>query len=233
MFKRLIYGLICVLAVLTVLELALPAILSRVAEQALANLYAGDRVSVSVREHPALLMLGGDFDQIRITAQNVKTGRIVLSQMQTVLKDVKLDMGALLGQRQVRFQSVGGIDASAVLTQEELANYLNHAVKGIKDAQVSITPAKISASSTFSLGFLSVRAGLEGRIAAEGRNIDFVTDRFYLNNMATGNIAGSTLARIPLLDLNKLPFQVEVRAIKMEQGRVVLQLDNHMTKKNG
>ena len=44
--------------------------------------------------------------------------------------------------------------------------------------------------------------------------------------MATGNIGGSLLTEIPLVDLNKLPFHVSVRDIVMENGKVILYLDN-------
>jgi len=126
-------------------------------------------------------------------------------------------------------QSVTDVDIIVVMRQDDLAQCLNQTVKGVKNAVVTITSDQVKASSTFAIGgFANVDVGLEGRIVGDGQKIKFVTEKFLINNRASGNIAGTLLTEIPLLDLNKLPFHVGVRDIVMENGKVSIYLDNRL-----
>ena len=228
MGKRLIFA-ITVLVMLGVgSELLLPKIMSTVVSQGMMSVTGSDRVDASLTKKPAVLMLDGQFDQIRILAEHAKIDKIVFSQMSIVMHNARLNMGKLLGSRLVDLQSVDGVAITAVVGQDDLAQYLNQSVKGVKNAVVTITPDKIKASSTFAIGgFANVAVSLEGRIVGDGQKIKFVTDRFLINNTLTGNIGGSILTEIPLVQLNKLPFNVNVRDVVMDNGKVTIYLDNH------
>lgn len=209
-------------------ELLLPMVLSDFVAKGMRGLVGSENVTVTLTKRPALLMLGGKFDVINLTAQQAKTDKIMFSDMDITLKDAQLDMGTLLSRRVVAFQSVGDVGIRATVTQEELAQYLNQNVKGVKNAVVDINADKIKASSTYAIGgFANVAVSLEGKIVGDGQKIKFVTDRFLINNRMTGNIGGSLLTEIAILDLNKLPFHVNVRDIVMQNGKVILYLDNH------
>lgn len=226
MGKRLIFILVVLLLVGS--ELLLPTIMSTVVNQGMMNLTGSDHVSATLKKKPALLMLDGQFDGITIQADHAKIDKIVFSQMNIALTNAKLDISKLLRSQVVALESVDDIAITAVVDQEDLAQYLNQAVKGVKNATVVMTPDKIKASSTFALGgFVNVAVSLEGRIVGDGQKIKFVTDHFFINNSLAGNIGGSLLTEIPLVDLNKLPFNVTVRDIVMENGKVSIYLDNH------
>lgn len=228
MGKRLIFVVVFIGILGISSELLLPKILSTVISQGMMKVTGSDHVDVSLTKKPAILMLDGQFDQIRIVADHAKIDKITFSQMSIALHNARLNMGKLLGSRMVDLQSVDGVSIAAVVEQDDLAQYLNHSVKGVKNAVVAITPDKIKASSTFAIGgFANVAVSLEGRIVGDGQKIKFVTERFLINNTLTGNIGGSVLTEIPLLDLNKLPFNVTVRDIVMENGKVTIYLDNH------
>lgn len=219
--------MIVVLLLLVAGELLLPMVLSDIVAKSMMGLVGSEHVTATLTKRPALFMLGGKFDTITVSAEQAKADKLVFSDMNITLKDAQLDMGALISRRLVTFQSVGDVDIRATITQEELARYLNQTVKGVKNAVVDINADKIKASSTFALGgFANVAVSLEGKIIGDGQKIKFVTDRFLLNNRMTGNIGGSLLTEIPLVDLNKLPFHVNVRDIVMENGKVILYLDN-------
>lgn len=229
MGKRLIFVVVFIGILGIGSELLLPKILSTVISQGMMKVTGSDHVDASLTKKPAIMMLGGQFDQIRIVADHAKIDKIVFSQMSIALHNARLNMGKLLGSRMVDLQSVDGVTIVAVVEQDDLAQYLNHSVKGVKNAVVAITPDKVKASSTFAIGgFANVAVSLEGRIIGDGQKIKFVTDRFLINNTLTGNIGGSILTEIPLLDLNKLPFNVTVRDIVMENGKVTIYLDNHL-----
>lgn len=230
MQKRLIIILAAAIIVLAAAsEALLPAVVSDVVAQGMVNLTGSDHVAVTVVKHPAVLMLGGQFDRITMQATNAKIDKITFSDMRADLTNVQLDMAALISRRIVALKTVQDVDLSVTVTQEELANYLNKAVKGVKNATVEITPEHIRASSNFAIGgFANVAVTLEGKIVGDGQKIKFVTERFLLNNMLVGNIGGSVLTEIPLVDLKKLPFNVGVREIVTEQGKVVIYTDNRL-----
>ena len=172
-------------------------------------------------------MLDGQFDKISIQADHAKIDKFVFSQMSIALHHAQLNMSKLLSSHVFDLQSVDDVAIVAVVGQDDLAQYLNQAVKGVKNATVVITPNLVKASSTFAIGgFANVAVSLEGRIVGDGQKIKFVTDRFLINNTLTGNIGGSLLTEIPLVDLKKLPFNVNIRDIVMENGKVTIYLDN-------
>ncbi|MEG6584966.1 LmeA family phospholipid-binding protein [Dendrosporobacter sp. 1207_IL3150] len=227
MTRRLIIGLGIICVLLLGSQLLLPIAISDIMSQGMVSLTGSENVKADVEKRPALLMLGGKFDKITLNAQNAKTDRITFSELNAVLKDVQLDMGTLISRRLVAIQSVGEVDLKVAFSQEELARFLNQSVKGIKNATVAITPDKIQVGSNFSIGgFATVAITLEGKIVGDGQKIKFVTDRILLNNNLVGSIGGNMLTEVPIFDLKKLPFDVKVRNIVLEQGRVVIYTDN-------
>ncbi len=227
MGRRSIVVILLVLMLFAASELFLPMIMSNAINQGLVRLAGSDHASTTLSTRPALLMLGGKFDTIHVAANRAKIDKITFSELDIALSNAQLDMGKLWSSRLVDLKSVDDVDITAVIGQEELAQHLNQSVKGVKNAAVVITPNKIKASSTFAIGgFANVAISLEGKIVSDSQKIKFVTERFLINNMATGNIGGSLLTEIPLVDLNKLPFHVSVRDIVMENGKVILYLDN-------
>lgn len=227
MNKRLIFVIVSVLMLFVASELFLPMIMSSVVNQGMMSLTGSDRVIAKLTKRPAVLMLGGKFDTIQIKADHAKIDKVTFSEMSIALTNAQLDMGKLFGSRLVDLQSVDDVDIIAVVGQDELARYLNETVKGVKNAVVVITPEKVKASSNFAIGgVVNVAVSLEGRIVSDGQKIKFVTDRFLINNMSTGNIGGSLLTEIPIVDVNKLPFNVNARDVVMENGKVTLYLDN-------
>jgi hypothetical protein len=226
--KRLIFVIVFVLALVAASELFLPMVVSNAVNQGMMSLTGSDRVNAKLTQRPAVLMLAGKFDTIQIKAENAKIDKFIFSEMNIALSKAQLDMGRLFSNRAVALQSVENVDIIATVTQDELARYLNQTVKGVKNAVVVIAPDKIKASTTFAIGsFANVAVSLEGRIVNDGQKVKFVTDRFLINNMLTGNIGGALLTEIPLVDVNKLPFHVTIRDIIMENGKVTLYLDNH------
>lgn len=228
MYKRLLTGLAVVLAVVVLAsEVILPRVVGQLVAQGMKGLVASDQVTAQVDKSPATAMLTGSFDTVDIVAANAKLDRITFNQLQLRLQDVQLDQQQLLVHRDVRIQRVKDIDLSVTLTQDELARYLNQTVKGIRNAQVNITPGQMKVMSSFALGgFANVEITLEGKIVGAGSQIKFVTDRLLINNNLIGSIGGNLLTNIPLVDLSKMPFGVSVRDIVMTDGKVIINADN-------
>lgn len=223
------FGVVVLIVFAAVLaaELAIPWLVGSLVAKGMTGLTASDRVTAEVEKRPALLMFGGRFDSVRIRAADARVDKIVFAELDAVLRDVALDMGALLARKGVVVQSVRDVDLTAVITQEELGRYLNQSVKGIRNAKVTVNDGKVQVGANFILGQIaSVAITLEGRITADGQRIKFVTDRFMLNNTMVGNIGGTVLTEVQLVDLSKLPFGVSARQVKMDNGRVTILADN-------
>ncbi len=227
--KRLTTIILFITMVLAAVEIVLPKVVSDAVAQGLRDLTGSKQVVAKVDKSPAVLMLGGKFDKIAADASDVKTDKLTFRNMHIALTDVAVDMPSLLTKRALVLRQVGDAVITTTITQEELAAFLNSSVKGVKNAVVTLSPGKVEVDSVLTLGGIArVDIKLEGRITGdrEKHSIKFVTDRFWLNNTPVGNIGGSLLTEVALLDLKKLPFGVNVRDIVIEQGQVTIYTDN-------
>lgn len=226
--KRLTTLLLFLVMIFAALEVVLPRVVSDAVAQGLRDLTGSKQAAARVDKSPAIFMLEGKFDRITADVSDVKTEKITFRNMHINLTGVDVDIQTLLTSRKLVLQKVETAELTAAISQEELATFLNSSVKGVKNAVVNIAPGKIQVTSALSLGFARVDVKLEGRIAGdrEQRRIKFVTDRFWLNNTPVGNIGGSLLTELPLVDLSKLPFNVNVRDVVMEEGQVIIYTDN-------
>lgn len=223
------YGMIfaAIFAVFAIFNMLIPSLVGGMVARGMAGLTGSSKVTAEVAKWPTWYMLGGSFDTVRIHAQDAKVDKIVFAALDASLDSVDLDMAALLKSGQVVIKSVKDIDLAAAITQEELSRYLNQNVKGVKNAQVTVESGRVRIASTFVIGQIaSLAITLDGRIVGDGHKIKFVTDRFLLNNTAVGNIGGTVLTEIQLVDLRKLPFAVTARKVEMENGRVSIAADN-------
>lgn len=227
--RRLTTLLLFIVMVVAAVEVVLPKLVSDAVAQGLRDMTGSRQVTAKVDKSPAILMLDGKFDRVSAVASDVKTEKITFQSMNIKLTDVDVDTSSLLTSRKLVLNKVNDVEITATIAQEELAAFLNSSVKGVKNAVVNITSGKVEVTSALTLGgFARVDVKLEGRIAGdrENKRIKFVTDRFWLNNTPVGNIGGSLLTELPLVDLKKLPFGVNVRDVVMEQGQVIIYTDN-------
>ncbi|WP_094603796.1 hypothetical protein SPSIL_042030 [Sporomusa silvacetica DSM 10669] len=227
--KRFTTIVLFLVMVIAAVEVVLPKVVSDAAAQGLRDLTGSKQATARVDKIPALFMLDGNFDRVTADVSEVKTEKITIRNMHISLRDVKVDIQSLLTSRKLVLEQVKDVELTATIGQEELAAFLNNSVKGIKNAVVTITPEKIQVTSALTVGgFARVDVRLEGRIVSdhENRRITFVTERFWLNNTPVGNIGGSLLTEVPLLDFKKMPFNVNVRDVVMEQGQVIIYTDN-------
>lgn len=225
--KRLSIIVLLILALAVAGEFAMPWLVGGLVARGMSGATGSDKVTAQVAKRPAVLMLDGRFDSVDIRAQDARVDKITFARLDAALKDVALDMPVLLGQRRVAVKTVRDIDLTAVITQEELSRYINQSVKGIKNAQVTVGSGGVKVGANFALGQIaSLAIALDGKVVGDGHRIKFVTERFLLNNTAVGNIGGSVLTEIPLVDLRKLPFGVKARQVTMDNGRITIMADN-------
>ena len=216
-----------IVAVLIIANLILPDLVSSYAMQSLKKSTQSDAVTVQVDKTPAIMMLTGKFDQITVDTVNSKIDKITLSSMHAVLTDVQLDLNSLVTEKKFVLQSVRDLTVTGTISQIELARYLDTNVKGSEHAEVAITPDKVTLSTHLAIGsFVQVMITLEGQIVSDGQKLKFVTQRFLVNNTSVGNMGGTMLTEIPLLDLKKLPFGTTIQKIDLQNGQIVIVAGN-------
>ena len=229
MLKRIIIWTIVISALLWGLEFGMPLVLSKIVAQSMSVL-TGNQVTAKLEKHPALLMLGGEFDRVTLDADDAKISKLSVHKMHIVMDNVTLDRQALWQDKKAAVKSVGRISCMVAITQEDLANYLDIAVKGVKGAKVEITPDKVTVNSQFTLWpVAALDVKLDGKIIADKQKAKFIPNNFSVNNhgVSPGNIlGGSMLAEIPILDSSMLPFGLAIRSIEMQAGQIVIRGDN-------
>ena len=205
----------------------LPSAISAQLVQVISRKVDSDNVKVNIEQVSIPQLFSGKIKKVTLTAQNAKLDKLIVSDFQDRLQEVEFDIATVLAGR-VEPKNIGDAVIKLAITQEELSRYVNESVKGIKNATVTITPEKIRIKCNFSVGgLLNVEVALDGKVAADKQKIRFVTERFSLNNTSVGNIGGSALTQIPLANVEELPFGVKVREVNMEQGKLVVEADNH------
>ena len=226
--KRLVAGFLAIALLLVIaVQIFLPGLVSSFVARSVGDQIRAEQITANVTKTPALFMLDGKFDQVSITAVKAQIGRIVFQEMNITVLSAAVDMAALLLDRRLVLESAGEIELSGVITQEELARYLNANVKYVKNAAVTVRDGRVVIDAQMAIaGPFAIKVTLDGRIVGDDRQIRFVTEHFSLNDRLAGNISGALLTEIPLADLRQLPFEVGVREVVMEQGRVLVHMDN-------
>jgi hypothetical protein len=99
MLKRLVMPFTVIALLIALSEAVLPALASTLIAKGLASRITSEDIKIVAEKHPALLMLGGQFDSLAVEGSDIKTERIVISQLNAKMTDVQLDMNALLAQK--------------------------------------------------------------------------------------------------------------------------------------
>lgn len=229
MGKRLLAGLLLVALFLGTMTLWLPAVVSQAVSQGMKGILNSEQVTAQVTKKPAFLMLKGQFDSVQIQARNAQVDKVAFDEIQASLEGLDLDVSELLKRRAVVIRSLDKAGITAALSEVELARHLNQAVKGVRGATVKVHKDKVEVAGSFSLGSLArMTVALEGKVVSDGEKVKFVTDKFLLNNARLGNIGGSVLTEIPIMNSKAFPFGVTVRKVVMEEGRVLVYADNEV-----
>lgn len=226
--KRLLLVGILLLVVIVFGQMLLPKFFESIIGGAMQTATNAQEVEVRVEKEPALSMLTGDFDLIDINAYQAEAGRVRLDEFAISLKGVHINLGDLISKRSLSMKSADDITMRAVITEAELNKTLNQGVKGISNAKVNIMPDDVTITGDMSVGgMLNASIVVHGEIIASDNAIVFHTEDVQLKNGLVGKIGGKLLTDIVLVDLKKLPFDVTVKNIALEQEMATIYADSH------
>lgn len=227
MLKRFGFVFVVLALILFFSQFLLPIAIADILGDAMATATRAEKTDAQVEKMPALLMLAGNFDHVRVHAEAAKTDKITFDRFDVEMKQVKIDMYALVRTRKLEEVSAQSVKVEAVVSENELAHAINKSVKGAKDAKVSITPEKVTAEGVVSIGgVINAKVRLEGKIVSQDGKILLQTENFQINHGVVGKLGGKMMTDLVLVDLVELPFHVTVKNITLEQGRAVIHADN-------
>lgn len=221
--RSLLVILLGLLGVFVLSELLLPYLIGKQAEMALGRAFDTKDIQASVKAHPALAMLGGNFTEIRVNGKNLHTERIAINRLSAVFTDTKIDPVKLMAGS-LAFREIGSFDGSLVLREEDIGQSITKSVKGLKNVHVTISPETTKVSGDFTIGPAAVAVTMNGKLRGEGNLVTFKAEQLLINNAAVGLNLASGLTEFPVFDLHKLPVPATVRDISSEPGQVVISI---------
>lgn len=228
MAKRLTIFLGIIIILIVMCQVLLPNLVINGLSKFVKNQGNTERVTVSVEEFPAVLMLLGNFGKITVSANEVKTDKIALEKIDLRLDNVKLDIIGLLQDNRLKVESIEKAQLQAIVSEDTLAELINQRIKGAKDSKVKITPEKVTVASNLALGKMANAAvSLEGKIILSDNRIIFTTQQFNIDNPILGKLGGRVFTDLILVDFSNLPFDIRVKNIEQEDGRVAIQASNY------
>lgn len=208
-------------------QLLLPAAVSDFAGDAVAELTHARAAKTRIEAFPAARMLLGRFDRIWAEAQGAQIDRLAFDTLELDMTDAQLDVRKLLLERKFALQSADEVTLRAAVSEAALASLINRSVKGVKNAEVRISPEKVSVKAKVAFGnLLQAAVRVEGTLRVLDGQIAFVTEEVALDHKGLGNFGASVFTDLALTKLDALPFGVTVKDIVLEEGRAVLYANN-------
>ena len=214
----LIVGLLFLLFV-GLCEAILPRVGSGALERALRESLKTDAVTVNARTFPATMMLFGRIGHIDIEAVRGMLGELCAEKLSLHGEGVRVPSDALLNNN-FAVTDADVLTLEGVVTEQNLADFLNRQVDQVKEAKVSITKEKVIADGKTGIAGLTADVHLEG--------VFFIED-----NAICLRLTANFFDNIDLYDFRRLNMPVELDEAVHEDGQVVLKASRHPGKTYG
>ncbi|MDR5683608.1 MAG: DUF2993 domain-containing protein [Armatimonadota bacterium] len=177
-----------------------------------------DALDVVVRADP-LLLLAGRVAQVTVRSRQSKVtiSGLAAESFEAEMRNVALDLRALVGRQEVRVADVGSGRARVVVHEDDLQAYIRQ-------------QRNVDLELTLLDGRVRVRAPLfgnvvqaEGRLVAAGARVNLELDTLRVGGfrVESAAVAGLAAGVNPVLDLSALPLSVTVVEVRAENHRLV------------
>jgi len=191
---------------------------------AIAGDVAGGPVEVSVVTWPPPALWWGRVDVLRVHALGLRVGTVRTETFDATFRGLRFDPAALYVQRRVVIRSLGSAAAEVTVRQDALAQALA-TVPSIRNVGVVLADGRVRLAATVSLFGASLPVAGDGRLALRGGTaVDLVFDRIAVAGVPLPDpVAARVSAAVnPVLDIGALPFGLQLRAVRVTNGEVIL-----------
>lgn len=190
-----------------------------IAEQAQTSADLATRPTVRIHGFPFLTQaLGGRYDRIEVTAQDLDRGGVRVSRLEASLRGVQVDLGDAVGGS-VTSIPVEGLDATAVVTFADLAH--RSRVVGLTIAPegdlVRVTGRVTVLGQTVRASALSRVSLRGGRIAVTAQSVRV------LGQSSPAVLRGLAGALDLLVPVGRLPYDLELTGLDVTPDGVQLE----------
>lgn len=226
-FSKLIIFLI-IIAVIIVggASFFLPGFVSSQIEAQLNEQLHPESQSVRIESSPGIKLAMGDIDSFRGTLNNIKLGKLNVSEFTFDMSHMQVSPTALLLNRQVQITNMGTGEIGGVITQNDLKNYLeaemsSDKLRGLSLTDVNITSNGVELTGNLNIGgLLQGEADIAGMLELKDNVLYFTPQRFELNGMSIRGLNASVLTKIKIYDFANFPIPVKVDRIETVNGEI-------------
>ncbi|MDI3280301.1 MAG: DUF2993 domain-containing protein [Bacillota bacterium] len=220
------WAAVAVLAVLAGSQWLLPPAFSSRVARVIGRAVEARAVEAVVYSFPALKLLAGEVDLLRVDARAARLGELRVSGLLLDAGGVRIDAGRLLRRGELAFQRVERLRATLYFSEEDLNAYLWATVDPQRLLKVRLERGRVHVSGRVPLLSLALKLDLEGRFVIEGPDaIRFVPERVAVEEAEIPRFLLDAFLREKLtvpLQLKGLPVPVHLTELRLEEGHLYL-----------
>ena len=214
-------------------EAGLPKIASGALEIAIRNALKTETVDVRARTFPASRLLFGHIGDIDIEAENGMLGNLRAAKLTLHGECVQMPADVLL-HNNFAITDADVLTLTGIVTEEDLADFLNRDIKEIEDAKVKITKDKVLADAVTKVMGRSAEVHIEGVFFIEDNMICLRLTNVTVKKVFFGrDLTANFFDRIDIYNFNRLNMPVELDEAIHGDGEVLLKASRHPGKAYG
>lgn len=214
-------------------EAGLPKIASGALEVAIRNALKTETVDVRARTFPASRLLFGHIGDIDIEAENGMLGNLRAAKLTLHGECVQMPVDVLL-HNNFAITDADVLTLTGIVTEEDLADFLNRDIKEIEDAKVKITKDKVLADAVTKVMGRSAEVHIEGVFFIEDNMICLRLTNVTVKKVFFGrDLTANFFDRIDIYNFNRLNMPVELDEAIHGDGEVLLKASRHPGKAYG
>ena len=214
-------------------EAGLPKIASGALEIAIRNALKTETVDVRARTFPASRLLFGHIGDIDIEAENGMLGNLRAAKLTLHGECVQMPVDVLL-HNNFAITDADVLTLTGIVTEEDLADFLNRDIKEIEDAKVKITKDKVLADAVTKVMGRSAEVHIEGVFFIEDNMICLRLTNVTVKKVFFGrDLTANFFDRIDIYNFNRLNMPVELDEAIHGDGEVLLKASRHPGKAYG
>ncbi len=227
MGRVLLAVVILVVLVAVMVQWVLPTVVEKGTEAALAKLSGGE-VELSLEAYPTARMLLGKFDVVTVEARNVRAASLIIDKVRTSIQGLSVNMRDLLLNREITIEESGPVETEITIGEANLIDYLWRGVDGIRDGAIILRKDKAVLTGYVTFQNRTFRIEASGRFVPVGRDkVGFEIDDLRVDDIPLpADFREKVLDMIGapemFMDLSRLPMPMEVKAVEMRDGELVI-----------